>query len=131
MSNQEQTVITLDNQNTVQLLIKYVELAQQKGAFVLNEAELLKRASDVLLNNVPDNELNAVNSRHILIQGVQKGQKHGAYTLNDAALLSKVVQYVISSLENATTSQSTPTQAQLDDDLTDLAEPIPLRPKEV
>jgi hypothetical protein len=137
MSNQEQnqepTVITLDNTNSVQILNQYVELAQQKGAFLLQEAEILKRASDVLLNGAQDSEIPATNARQLLIQGVHKGQKHGAYTLNDAALLSKVVQFVSANLEaqvNAPTnrgvSESTPSE-----DLSDLADPIPLRPKEV
>jgi glutamate dehydrogenase/leucine dehydrogenase len=130
MSNQENsepTIITLDNSNSVQILSQYVELAQQKGAFLLSEAELLKRATDVLLNGTQDAEVNRENAKQLLIQGVHKGQRHGSYTLNDAALLSKVVQY-------CTQTQSVQPQVSshlADDDLSDLAEPIPLKPKEV
>ena len=50
MNNQEKTleptVITLDNNNSIQLLTQYVEIAQQKGAYMLQEAELLKRAKE-------------------------------------------------------------------------------------
>jgi hypothetical protein len=141
----EPTVLTLDSKNSVQILSQYVELAQQKGAFLLNEAELLKRATDVLLNNVPDQEINQQMSIQLLIQGVNKGQKHGAYTLNDASLLSKVVQFISTSFqqsppnEQQSSQQQEPSQQQQqessqesnEDDLADLADPIPLKPKEV
>lgn len=135
--NKEPTVITLDNQNSVQILVQYVELAQTKGAFLLQEAELLKRSADVLLNNVEDNEINQPTAKNLLIQGIHKGQKHGAYTLNDAALLSKVVQFVTANMDSPVSSQETPKpllnteDVSLNDDLSDLAEPIPLKPKEV
>lgn len=136
--SQEPAVITLDDQNTVQILAQYIEVAQQKGAFKLNEADILKRAVDVLLNNSTDNEINVVSARHLLIQGVFKGQGHGAYTLNDAALLHKVVQYITIRLQEQQPLQSVQQpvqelQSQHDefDDLSDLAEPIPLKPKEI
>lgn len=134
----EPTVITLDHQNSVQILTQYIELAQSKGAYLLAEAELLKRASDFLINKVPDAELNDVNTRQLLIQGIHKGQRHGAYTLNDAALLHKVVQFVSGAFTTAQAApgaagEATPAPPQpLDsNDLSDLAEPIPLKPKEV
>jgi hypothetical protein len=134
----EPTVLTLDNKNSVQILAQYVELAQQKGAFLLNEAELLKRAMDVLLNNVPDQDINQEMSIQLLIQGVNKGQKNGSYTLNDASLLSKVVQFISTSYQPQQQPQQPPQQeqeqepeSQNEDDLADLAEPIPLKPKEV
>jgi hypothetical protein len=132
-TSQEPTVITLDHHNSVRILAQYVELAQQKGAYLLHEAELLKRAMDVLINNVPDKELNPVVGRQLLIQGVQKGQAHGAYSLNDASLLNRVVQFVIASLqESSAGSSSTGSSPSVPvDDLSDLAEPIPLKPKEV
>ena len=134
----EPNIITLDDENSIKILHQYVELAQQKGAFILVEADVLKRAIDVLLNNIQDNEIDHTNAKRLLIQAVQKGQRHGAYTLNDASLLNKVVQFVNSSLEG----QQQPTQQQKQqqapqqqptqpDDLSDLAEPIPLKPKEV
>ena len=161
---QQPTVITLDNINSVKILVQYIELAQQKGAFDLNEAELLKRSSDVLLNGVEDNELNQFNSRQLLVQGIHKGQKSGAYSLNDAALLSKVVKFVMNHLTNLQAGLVAQQQPQVqspqvqspqvqspqvqqpqvqspqvqqlveeddDDDLSSLAEPIPLRPKEI
>lgn len=128
------STITLDDSNSVPILNQYIEVAQQKGAYLLSEAELLKRASDVLLNNAQDNEVNQGNAKQLLVQGVQKGQRHGAYTLSDAALLHKVVTYL-----GTQASQAAPEAAPKpdvvndddDDDLADLAEPIPLRPKVV
>lgn len=157
------TIITLDNNNSVQILVQYVELAQQKGAFVLAEAELLKRVVEFLLNNVPDKDLNELNAKQLLIQAVHKGQRSGAYTLNDAALLHKVVQFVSGQLQaqqpqvqqqqpqaqeqqpqvqqeqkvepeqpSPVASSSAPAPVQFDeDDLSQLAEPIPLKPKEI
>lgn len=144
---QEPTVITLDNKNSIQILTQYIEVAQQKGAYLLNEAEILKRAMDVSVNNVPDNEIDTNLAKQLLIQGVNKGQRHGAYTLNDASLLSKVVTFVASGVqgqEPAPVEAVKPqvqdqvqdqvqaqVNAELSDDLSDLAEPIPLKPKEV
>ena len=141
---QEPTVITLDNKNSIQILTQYVEVAQQKGAYLLNEAEILKRAIDVSVNNVPDNEIDTNLAKQLLIQGVNKGQRHGAYTLNDASLLSKVVAFVASGVQGQEPAAATPqaqaqdqvqdqvqVNAELSDDLSDLAEPIPLKPKEV
>jgi len=141
---QEPTVITLDNKNSIQILTQYVEVAQQKGAYLLNEAEILKRAIDVSVNNVPDNEIDTNLAKQLLIQGVNKGQRHGAYTLNDASLLSKVVAFVASGVQGQAPAVATPTPAvesnatqdhvpvsELLDDLSELAEPIPLKPKEV
>lgn len=149
---EDPAVITLNDKNAVEILSKYVEVAQQKGAYLLQEAEVLKRACDVLLYNVVDKEINTNMGKQLLIQGVVKGQNHGAYTLNDASLLNKVVMFVSNSLPQQPSqpqvSQPQPSAPQvsqsqdLDDkqeddkqeddyDLSDLAEPIPLKPKEV
>lgn len=175
MSNSEPTVITLDSENSVQFLVQFVEVAQQKGAFTLNEADLLKRATDVVINNVKDNEINDKMAKSLLIQAVHKGQRHGSYTLQDASVLNKIVNYVTLELETSNladklepnkfsnnnvvlnqnsvtpteqkpvpqnpirTSQnqstvqknvapSLPKREEKEDDLSDLAEPIPLRP---
>jgi hypothetical protein len=147
-AKQEPVLVNLDEKNSVQILSQYVEVAQKKGAYLLQEAEVLKRSMDVLLNNVHDKDINNLLAKQLLIQGVQKGQSHGAYSLNDASLLNKVVQFVAnsfpqessgSSVEPSSSGQNNDTQpssSQDDsksslDDLTDLAEPIPLKPKEV
>jgi polyhydroxyalkanoate synthesis regulator protein len=131
-SQSQPTVITLDNRNSAQILAQYVELAQTKGAYLLGEAELLKRAADFLLAGAQDAELNEASAKQLLIQGIHKGQRHGAYTLNDAALLSKVVQFVSGNLQASVPAAQPEPQLQSDSaDLSDLAEPIPLKPKEV
>jgi hypothetical protein len=145
MSAEQPTMITLDNTNSIQILAQYIEVAQQKGAYLLTEAEILKRAMDVLMNNVPDKEIDANMAKQLLIQGVNKGQRHGSYTLNDAALLSKVVLFVAQGNEaaqvqsapsgqssnSATTNVQSVSESVDTDDLSDLADPIPLKPKEV
>jgi hypothetical protein len=150
MSAEQPTMITLDNINSIQILAQYIEVAQQKGAYLLTEAEILKRAMDVLINNIPDKEIDTNMAKQFLIQGVVKGQKHGSYTLNDAALLNKVVMFVSNSLPQQPVQQGAPEVPVLQskpevqqskpqvpaveedrDDLSDLAEPIPLKPKEV
>lgn len=143
---EDPTVITLNDKNTVEILSKYVEVAQQKGAYLIQEAEVLKRACDVLLYNIVDKEINNNMAKQLLIQGVVKGQTHGAYSLNDASLLHKVIMFVSTSLQSQQSQQSQqpqqpqqpqpvasqPQVSQEDEyDLSDLAEPIPLKPKEV
>ncbi len=130
--SQEQTpknVVVLDNVNSLQILAQFVELAQSKGAYLLTEADLLKRATDILINNVADNEINTDTAKNIMIQGIHKGQRHGAYTLHEAAMLCKVVQFVADGGVQQPPQQ--PSQVTSQEDLSDLAEPIPLKPKEV
>jgi hypothetical protein len=139
MATTSETAVVLNAQNSVQILSQYIELAQSKGAYLLNEAELLKRATDVLVNNVEDNEVNPTVAKQLLVQGIHKGQRHGAYTLNDAAILSKVVQFVASTPDTQVPSTPAPSprpQSHVqssgdDDDLSELAQPIPLKPKEI
>ena len=136
---EDPTVITLNDKNTVEILSKYVEVAQQKGAYLIQEAEVLKRACDVLLYNIVDKEINNNMAKQLLIQGVVKGQTHGAYSLNDASLLHKVIMFVSTSLQPqpepqpqvAQPAASKPEPQEDEYDLSDLAEPIPLKPKEV
>ena len=134
MENQKQ-VITLNHENSIQFLVQFVEMAQQKGAYLLQEAELLKRAVDVTINKVEDKELNNTNSVQLLIQGVHKGQRAGAYSLNDAAMLNKIVQFMMSNTEKLPHAEENVGEStenvNSSDDLADLSEPIPQKPKEV
>ena len=91
---QQSSDIRLTPQNSLQILAEYVEISQQKGAYFLPEADLLKRATDVLLKQENDPELTVITARQVLIQGVHKGQRHGAFTLNDASLLHRVIAYL-------------------------------------
>lgn len=158
-SSQQPQTIELNVPNTQRLLSQFVELAQSKGAYFLNEASLLKRALDVLLLNVSDAEINESTARSLVIQGVQKGQKSGAYTLNDAAVLDKLVTYLLANSqvdlpqqpekqgESSVPVPSTPTNTtehapvaqpklppapqKVDEDITELTAPVPLVPKEI
>ena len=152
-NEQQPTVITLDKNSSINIFIQYIEIAQKAGAYELKEAEILKRSTDVLINNVTDPEINENLAINLLIQGINKGQKHGgAFTLNDAALLHKVIQFMINSSQPQQPSQQeissdestndndieatpeTEPEPEVDsgeDDLASLSEPVPLRPKEI
>lgn len=141
----QETVITLDHNNTVLILLQYVEVAQKSGVFLLAESELLKRCKDYLVAGAPDAEItNTKLARQLLVQAVNKGQSKGAYTLDDAALLHKVCTFVLANLETdlvplgqtrraqetpSQGSQSAPVQqARGDDlDLSELSAPVPLK----
>lgn len=144
---QQPSVITLNRVNSIQIMIQYIEIAQKTGAYELREAEILKRATDVLINKVNDHEINENMAINLLIQGIMKGQKHGgAFNLNDAALLQKVIQYIVSisdgkelgSAEVKSDSADVESEPGVDsesgvddDDLSSLSDPVPLRPKEI
>jgi hypothetical protein len=100
--------INLNYPNCIQIMIKYTELIQQKGIFSLEEAQLLKRASDVLVNNVTDKDPNLTKetSINLFIQSIVKGQNNGCFTLNDAFILYNVIKFL-----NETPLSSAPTPA--------------------
>lgn len=131
---QQPQVITLDNQNSVEILAQFIEVAQKAGAFLLPESDLLKRARDVLLRGAQDPEVNVPTARNLFIQAVNKGQSKGAYSLEDASVLHKVCQFVAQNLsaEAAPASQQAQPEAQsqpavVEDDLDSLSDPVPLR----
>ena len=125
MSSETQpTVITLDTKNSVQILLKFVEVAQKAGAFLLPESDILKRCKDVLLSGAQDQEINIPQARQLLIQAINKGQSKGSYSLDDASILHKVCQFLQANL----TVEDTPKQVSSDtDDLSALSEPVPLK----
>ena len=156
---EQPSVITLNKTNSIQILVQYIEIVQKNGAYELKEAEILKRAIDVLINNVQDNEINEALAVNLLIQGIVKGQKQGgSFNLNDAALLQKVIHYIVSinqtqenddknviddivndstdstdstNTESKNTTSSVQSNSDLYDDLSSLSEPVPLCPKEI
>ena len=121
----EPTVIQLDESNSLKIVVQYVEIAQGKGSFLLNEAEILKRASDVLVNNVVDSEINFEAAKNLLIQGINKGQSKGAYTLNDAALLCKAIT-VFSTMKQVIKQVVLEDKDIGSSDLSSLSDPIPV-----
>lgn len=146
--SEQPSVITLTKENSINIFVQYIEIAQKAGAYELKEADILKRASDVLIHGAKDQEINENLAINLLIQGLNKGQKHGgAFTLNDAALLHKVIQFVVTNAQQSEESkpiEETPKNDAVsevsnvqepvedsDDDLSSLSEPVPLRPKEI
>lgn len=90
--------ILLNPRNSAEMLVRYLELAQQKNAFEQNELVLLNRACLVVLNDNEDPEINLTKGKELLIQGILKGQSKGVFALGDAALLHTIVQYVVATL---------------------------------
>ena len=145
---EQPSVITLTKENSINIFVQYIEIAQKVGAYELKEADILKRASDVLIHGAKDHEINENLAINLLIQGLNKGQKHGgAFTLNDAALLHKVIQFIVTNteqseeskpIEEAPKNDAVPEVSNVqepvedsDDDLSSLSEPVPLRQKEI
>ena len=153
MADQQQEqpqIITLDDSNSVQILLQYVEVAQKAGTFILSEAEILKRCKDVLISNLNDSEINTVQAKQLIIQAIIKGQAKGAFTLDDASILHKVCQFVSTTLtpqvqpqpvqpQQVQPSQQQPQvqpsqqqpqvqpQVSEEDDLSSLSDPVPLK----
>lgn len=126
--------IVLDSKNSVELLSQYIDVAQSKGAFTLQESDILKRARDLLLKNVQDPEINVPTARNLFVQAIQKGQSKGAYSLDDASILHKICQYVSQNLaaENVaestlSTNASSVKGSTTDNDLNSLSESVPLK----
>ena len=122
--------ITLDTQNSVQILLQYVEIGQKNGAFLLPESDILKRCKDVLVGGASDPEISVQQARQLLIQGCVKSQSKGCYTLDDASIVHKVCQYLSANLEASVqtphVSVSTVSSVE-DEDLSSLSAPVPLR----
>jgi hypothetical protein len=137
MSEQAQAqpqVITLNAQNSVQILVQYIEVANKAGTFTLPEADLLKRVKDFCIQGAQDPELTPANARQLLIQGITKGQSKGVYSLEDASLLHKVCSYVSSNLNDAVSpvaSSPVASTPSSNADLDELSAPVPLKPRTV
>ena len=130
LQQQQPQIITLNAQNSVEILGQYVEVAQKAGAFLLPESDILKRCKDVLLRGAQDPEINVPTARNLFIQAVNKGQSKGAYTLDDASILHKVCQYVAQNLSAEAPEPSASTEAPATsegEDLNSLSDPVPLR----
>ena len=123
-------VITLDNSNSVQIVLQFVDVAQKAGTFILSESDILKRCRDVLLSNVTDPEINVVHAKQLIVQAIIKGQAKGCFTLDDASILHKVCQYISTTLTapvQPAPVQPTQIQEVDDDDISMLSAPVPLK----
>ena len=141
MSEQQkqQNVITLNTNNSVEILSQYISMAQEKGAFLLAESDILKRCRDFLLKNIQDSEINVPTAKNLLIQGIIKGQGKGCFNLDDASILHKVCGYVSTNLDEPMSLQQVTPQSSVssvssissvssdDDSLSMLSDPVPLK----
>lgn len=146
MADQEPQVITLNESNSVEIILQFVAVAQSKGAFLLSEADILKRCRDILISNVIDSEINVVQAKQLIVQAIIKGQTKGSFTLDDASILHKVCQYISTNLTSNASPQQVPVQPapvqvpapapapvqqiqEIDEkfDLSVLSDPVPLK----
>jgi hypothetical protein len=132
--------ISLTKENAISILINSVRIGQTKGAFLLKEASLLKKAIDFFNPEVKtkpdfgssdDPEIVAIN---VLVQGVQKAQAHGnAYSLDDAAVLWSVLEFLVKEVGSEVASDKKgkgPEKSEdSDDDLDDEIKPKLLKSK--
>lgn len=92
----------INKENSINVLLNSIRLAQKNGAYLLRESALLADAIDYFnpdvkekptFENSENPEVVAVN---LLLQGVQKAQAHGgefAYSIEDARLLWKITEF--------------------------------------
>lgn len=132
-------VITLNDRNSIEILVQYTEVVQKAGVFLLAESDLLKRARDLLLNGIEDGEMNEVNAKQLLIQAIQKGQSKGTFSLDDAYILHRVCNYVAQNInnpiertnvnvENTVNNENVEnTLNNENDELEELSDPVPLK----
>lgn len=137
--------ITLDANNSAQILFQQVDISQKKGVFELEEAHVLTKCKEVLLNNVHIEDLSPPTARQLLIQAVKKSQKSGVIeTLESASVLHTVCTFLSQNLSSpvvasASTPAPTPAPASTppvsavttDADLDELSDPVPIRPRVV
>ncbi|KAJ3086985.1 hypothetical protein HK102_012042 [Quaeritorhiza haematococci] len=125
------TFINLTKDNAIGFLVQYVEAAQQKGAFTLREASLLKKATDYYRPEVTDKsklfadrpeENQESIARSLLLQAVQVGQAKGAYTLADASTLHEIVTFVEKTFTESKNRETNNREAQQDANPEDVVE---------
>ena len=118
-------VITLDKQNSVQILSNFIDQANKTGAFLLGESDILKRSKDVLLNGKSDTEINVQKALELFLQGITKSQSKGCFTLEESSILFKVVQFI--SANSSQWIDTVGTVGTIDDDLSSLSQPVPIK----
>ena len=98
---------TITKDNAVILLPQFIEVANSKGAYLLREASLLKKACDYVKPEVkvkPQFTEDDANPRatalRLLLQGAHKAQSQGSFLLQDSAALFEIVELVSKELED-------------------------------
>ena len=124
--NENQQVVQLNEHNALTLLYQYVEKAQWVGSFSLEEANTLKLSFDVCNGAVVEN-LTFEKSVENLIKAVHQGQKHGgSYTLSDAKNCVHIILFIQQNFNSIKNAKKVNTQVNSQEDLSELADPIPL-----
>lgn len=116
-------------------LLVYIEIAQSKGVFILQESDLLKKCKDTLLFNVSHPDITQIVAINVFIQAVLKGQKLGCYTLEEASNIFNICQS-ISKNDTPENKEVEPSVIKIepkvseyfdDDDLSSLSDPVPIK----
>ena len=101
------SIPTITKDNAVILLPQFIEVANSKGAFLLREASLLKKACDYVkpeVKNKPQFIEDDANPRatalRLLLQGAHKAQSQGSFLLHDSAALFEICELVTKELED-------------------------------
>jgi hypothetical protein len=109
---------TLTKENSVQILINSVKLAQTKGCFLLQECALIKKAFDFFDKNVKEKptfgesqEDPKVICCNLLLQSVQKANSspNNPFSIEDAALLFQVFEFLAKEMGPEVTPKSNET----------------------
>lgn len=125
----------LNQYNFLEILYNYVEKAQEKGCFSLDEAVEIKKGYDYLISQNNKEKEVILRSFNNLINSCQKGQlKGGIYNLQDAYNIFQIYLFIQNNIENLidfyTLNKTTTNISQINDDvsadLTELSEPVPL-----
>ena len=62
----EPIVVTLTKDKALQILLKYIEVSQSKGTYLITEADILKRCFDVLVHFAKDPEISVLKAKELL-----------------------------------------------------------------
>ena len=118
----------LNVSNFLQILYNYVEKAQEKGCFTLDEAVEIKKSYEYLTSNNKEHDV-MLRCFNNLINSCQKGQlKGGIYNLQDAYNIFQIYLFIQNNIENIINQQpsSSSNLNENTDDLHELSEPVPL-----
>lgn len=87
------SALTLES--SITFIIKFVEVAQKNGSYILSEADTLQKAVQVCSQYLskPEVTQDFINSLNLLINGIVNGQSKGSYSLAEASLLYNIVMF--------------------------------------
>ena len=121
------TVLTINKDNVFQIIVKYIETANSKGAYTLEDADVLKQCFDTILHGAKDNGFPLKSAKSAIVQALVKGQARGSFTITDSSVILHSIKVM-----NAEEPESEPypekssVEAEPDFDLSELAKEVPL-----